>query len=361
MSQQPPPMAMPPMMMPGMPPMMMMPPHPMHRLMPYGFHPQYHHQHHQPRQQSAHQLTEEQEEEIYHQDATDIIDDDTLQINESMLNQLDSNWSTQELLPEVAPSKEGYMQAWKDLSDQLESGIFTDDNKWYTYQENNPYRQNIASLTASLQTQEEQEIAAQSLYNQGIQYFNEGHILTSILTFEALIQDYPNSSYLSNSWYYLGLCHTEQDDDNKAIQCFQSSLEMDPYHIDSLLSLGTSYVNEVNPQRALECLKAWIEHNPRFASLHHNIEPDIYSDGTEMDKVLQLMLTINELASDDMNVQVVLGVLYNVLHEYNNAVDAFQKAIDLSTDRNYTLLNKVSDNIINTHIYIIVIYCLNNS
>lgn len=48
-------------------------------------------------------------------------------------------------------------------------------------------------------------------------------------------------------------------------------------------ALGTSYVNELDSQRALHNLKAWVQHNPKYAGLE--ITVDEYSDGTLMDEV----------------------------------------------------------------------------
>lgn len=48
-------------------------------------------------------------------------------------------------------------------------------------------------------------------------------------------------------------------------------------------ALGTSYVNELDSQRALHNLKAWVQHNPKYSGLE--IAVDEYSDGTLMDEV----------------------------------------------------------------------------
>lgn len=48
-------------------------------------------------------------------------------------------------------------------------------------------------------------------------------------------------------------------------------------------ALGTSYVNELDSERALHNLKAWVQHNPKYSGLE--IAVDEYSDGTLMDEV----------------------------------------------------------------------------
>lgn len=56
-----------------------------------------------------------------------------------------------------------------------------------------------------------------------------------------------------------------------------------PLHRHPVQALGTSYVNELDSQKALHNLKAWVEHNPKYSGLE--IAVDEYSDGTLMDEV----------------------------------------------------------------------------
>lgn len=54
-----------------------------------------------------------------------------------------------------------------------------------------------------------------------------------------------------------------------------SCVPQDPYNLPALLSLGVSYVNELDSARALQNLKAWIEHNPKYQVI--NILPTFIS------------------------------------------------------------------------------------
>lgn len=40
--------------------------------------------------------------------------------------------------------------------------------------------------------------------------------------------------------------------------------QQDPYSLPALLALGVSHVNELDSVRALQSLKAWVEHNPKY-------------------------------------------------------------------------------------------------
>ncbi len=167
-------------------------------------------------------------------------------------------------------------------------------------------------------------------------FFGEGAIDEAILAFQAFVQQNTNDS--SEGWRMLGLSHQEHDQDRDAICCLEKSVEEDPYNLDSLLALGVSYVNELDSQKALANLKAWVSHHPKFQGM--KIVEDAYSDGTLMDEVMQLMVQARNMDPADADVRVVLGVLYNVSHDYNSAIHEFRVAIQ-SNPGDYSLWNKL--------------------
>ncbi len=66
------------------------------------------------------------------------------------------------------------------------------------------------------------------------------------------------------------------------------------------------------------------------------IRVDEYSDGSLMDEVMQLMLQAHDWdqatsgpggQGSDADVQIVLGVLYNVSHDFDSATAAFRQAL----------------------------------
>lgn len=60
------------------------------------------------------------------------------------------------------------------------------------------------------------------------------------------------------------MTHAENDEDKRAIACLERAVDHDPHSLPTLLALGVSYVNELDSVRALQNLKAWIEHNPKY-------------------------------------------------------------------------------------------------
>jgi peroxin-5 len=182
-------------------------------------------------------------------------------------------------------------------------------------------------------------------FEDGMRLYAEGQVQDALEAFEASIAKDPLND---EGWRMLGVCHAENDEDKKAIQCFVKCLECDPYNLDALLAMGTSYVNEMDSVKALETLRSWVTHNPVFHGL--TITPDEYTDGSLMDEVIQLMVAAsNHLSnkSDEGDVMTVLGVLYNVSQDFNSAIECFQRALS-ARPNDYSLLNKIGATLANS-------------
>ena len=75
---------------------------------------------------------------------------------------------------------------------------------------------------------------------------------------------------------------------------------------------------------------------------------DAYSDGSLVDEVMQLMLkALAHSGGKDPDVLEVLGVLYNVSRDYDNAVKTFKDALSNRPD-DYGLWNKVGATLANS-------------
>ena len=209
-------------------------------------------------------------------------------------------------------SKEAYQEAWNSLSNTLE-----ESSSDYIPRENNPYQD------------------SKDYFEIGMNLYREGNIDQAIYAFEAATRDDIENS---EAWSMLGSCHSEQDDDKKAITCFMKATEYDPYNLNALLALGTSYVNEMNYIKALETLRQWATHNPKFYGLY--IPPDNYSDESLFEQVRHLLLETTKWAPEDVDSKVVLGVFYNVSQDYQNAIMYFRDALNFAP-QDYSIWNKV--------------------
>jgi len=224
-----------------------------------------------------------------------------------------SSETTLESLESVWNDALSHAEMWQDAA-----------TKEYVFAEENPYKN------------------MEDTFGKGMQLFNEGEIEGAIFAFQAFVQN--NAEDCSEGWRMLGVSHQEHDQDREAIGCLERAVQEDPYNLEALLALGVSYVNELDSQRALTKLKAWVEHHPKFQGM--DVMQDAYSDGTLMDEVMQLMLSAQKVDPTDPDVQIVLGVLYNVSRDYDSAASAFRKALNTRPD-DYSLWNKVGATLAN--------------
>jgi peroxin-5 len=235
-------------------------------------------------------------------------------------NPLEAAWQDSAALENAWGESDELLQAWEESNANLESAwAEATATPSYLFSGDNPF------------------LDAADAFEQGLVLFEQGKLKQAILAFEAVVQqDHTHA----DGWRMLGQSHAENDEDRKAISCLQRAVEEDPYNLDALLALGVSYVNELDSQRALNTLKAWVEHNPQFEGLE--FKADEYSDGTLMDEVMQLMVAAAKQAEGQSvaDVQVVLGVLYNVSRDYDAAAECFRIACAAS-DSDYTLWNKL--------------------
>ncbi|KAG3109219.1 hypothetical protein PI125_g11129 [Phytophthora idaei] len=214
---------------------------------------------------------------------------------------MDSAWGESDNLEAIWEKAMAEVQTTDPFEDAWDNAT----NQDYTYKAENPF------------------LDSSENFQKGVEFFKSGHLDDAILAFEAEVQQHPDNS---EAWRMLGECHAENDEDKSAIICLERAVEEDPYNLSALLALGVSNVNELNPQGALKTLKAWVQHNPKF----HGLE-------------------IQARAHDpsDSDVQVVLGVLYNVSKDYDAAVASFKTATDSRPDE-YALWNKVGATLANS-------------
>lgn len=173
--------------------------------------------------------------------------------------------------------------------------------------------------------------------------FKAGDLDNAILAFQADVEMHDQNS---EGWRMLGECHAEHDEDKKAIACLQRAIDRDAYNLNALLSLGVSHVNELDSMHALHTLKAWIQHNPKFHGLV--LVANENTDGNLMSQVMQLMLQAQSYDPTDIDVQTVLGVLYNVSKDYQAAAKCFRLVMQ-NDPTDYTVWNKLGATLANSN------------
>lgn len=159
--------------------------------------------------------------------------------------------------------------------------------------------------------------------------FDAGNLSSAILALEAVVKQNPNDA---DSWRLLGQCHAENEEESQAIAALTQAISLDPYNLEALLLLSVSYTNGLEQARALNLLKNWLERSPEYQALvgdedAKNFEEMYGSDNLHM-SITNMFLKASSI-SQDPEVMVALGVLYNISSEYEEAVNCFRKASQL--------------------------------
>ncbi|KAJ8325642.1 hypothetical protein O5D80_005845 [Batrachochytrium dendrobatidis] len=207
----------------------------------------------------------------------------------------------------------------------------------YRFTPNNPYLQSSFSLLFLQSPDQHQNLAE------------------SIMALEAAVQRDPTHA---NTWMHLGQRQQENENDDMAICALLNCTRLDPSNLAAHLALSVSYTNEGYATEAYNALNTWISLNPlyeQFAGVPwSNSEggsdramaaSDRHTAVTE--KFLAAASTVPG-ADLDEDVQIGLGVLFNISAEYDKAVDCFRAAL-VKRPKDYMLWNKLGASLANSH------------
>jgi len=197
-----------------------------------------------------------------------------------------------------------------DATDQSETSLRASDNLYsnYIFQKNNPF-----IINNTIPTLEE----ALSLPN----------LVESILALEAIVQTDSNNA---EAWLQLGNHQQENEREPQAISALKKATELNPKLLDAWMSLAISYSNEEYIENAYDALESWILNSDKYNHLL-NRYPMFMKNSADRHKFLtDLLLECARFkpgADLDADVQIGLGLLFNLSGEYNKAIDCFEAAI----------------------------------
>ncbi|CAG8446305.1 11619_t:CDS:2, partial [Acaulospora colombiana] len=167
----------------------------------------------------------------------------------------------------------------------------------------------------------------------------------SILALEAAVQLDPNNA---GTWHQLGIKQQENEQESQAIAALRRSVALNPRILDSWLSLAVSYTNESCYGEAYNSLESWFHNHTRYKHILENqqVKERTSNDHKFLSDALIQAARSNPGENLDPDVQIGLGILYNISKEYNKAVDCFQSAL-YKRPNDHLLWNKLGATLIN--------------
>ena len=172
----------------------------------------------------------------------------------------------------------------------------------------------------------------------------QGDMTNAILSFEAYIKDDRKLSITnkSDAFKHLGRCHADNEDDDSAIIAYLECNRLNENDLDALIALGLAYTNQVDEEKALKYLKQFIVKHPDYTKLA-DMDKGNKSDHQHVACMFNKALEINE---NDIDLHIVLGILYNISSEFDTAAKHFDKATKLKSD-DASLWNKLGATLAN--------------
>ncbi|KAJ3014948.1 Peroxisomal membrane signal receptor PTS1 [Thoreauomyces humboldtii] len=170
------------------------------------------------------------------------------------------------------------------------------------------------------------------------------NLTEGILVLEAEVQQDPTNA---KAWYELGIRQQENENDVGAIAALRQAVRHDPGLTDSWIALAVSFTNESAREDAYDALESWITNSERYASIPR-MAPTAQN---RHEQISDMFISAARMAAGqdlDADVQVGLGVLFNISEEYLKAVDCFEAALSIRP-HDYLLWNKLGATLANSN------------
>ncbi|KAI9262031.1 hypothetical protein BY458DRAFT_439385 [Sporodiniella umbellata] len=185
------------------------------------------------------------------------------------------------------------------------------------------------------------------IHPESIQSGSRSSLAESILATEARVQLQTSDS---GAWKELGLKQQENERDAAAIAALKQAVKLNPSALDAWMALAVSYTNENCRSDAYDSLEQWIANHNQYRHLSQkhgqtNIRPE--NRHAHITSLFIEAARSSPGAEMDPDVQVGLGVLFNVSGEYMKAIDCFKAAL-ASKPQDYLLWNKLGATLANS-------------
>lgn len=191
----------------------------------------------------------------------------------------------------------------------------------YPFEQNNPY------LYTDNPLQEGKEMLALS------------NLTEAALAFEAACQKNNDNK---EAWLRLGNTQSQNEKDRLSLIALNNARRVDPTDMEAYAALGAVHTNMYNVSAAMECMKAWLANHPEYGILtkmHIEPSPDetvqnemVWLDPVQVGELTTLYNAALEMQPNDPALHSNLGIVYNMLQDFDAAAREFRAAAELKPD-----------------------------
>ena len=164
--------------------------------------------------------------------------------------------------------------------------------------------------------------------SKGIDMFREGKYDEAIVSFEKVVEKFPDNI---EGHYNLGLSYLRKGDVDQAIASFEKAAELNPEALPVFLALGEAYFSKDENEKAMESYQRAIKIDPENPGAHYNLGMVYY----KLNKTEEALLSFNrciELAPENAKAHYQAGLATIKQGDYKRAIEYLDTFLKLEPD-----------------------------
>lgn len=170
------------------------------------------------------------------------------------------------------------------------------------------------------------------LKKKALRYHKQEKFTKAINLFLEILKRNPNDD---NSWYNLGNVYSDINEYNKAIECYDKALDLNPIKGKATIffNKGNSYLDLEMYNDAEKCYKESLKINPKNVDTLFNLAV-LYTREKKFDEAIKCYKEANTIKESHFS-YYNLACIYAEINDLENCWEQLRKAILIGNDYNY--------------------------
>jgi Flp pilus assembly protein TadD len=165
----------------------------------------------------------------------------------------------------------------------------------------------------------------------GLTHFTAKRYELAITDFKKAIRLAPTADSTVNAYDYMARAQLSQGDTRAAIETYEKALRIDPTRDDLHSQLGNIYTTQGEKEKAVKEYALAVTNNPRSAANRYSLGQGYLATGQNREALQQFQF-VRQLDPTSPYGDFGMGQAYAKLERYDEAVAAFDRAIDMKSD-----------------------------